>query len=523
MLVKAGKFLIIIVLILGVFFRFANLDQKVYSADEVRSILRLSGSTSQEFIDRVFTGDIVSVAEIQKYQRLGPDRSLGDAINAMAGNPEHPPLYPLLTRFWMQIFNAPIAARVFSILLGLLALPCLYWWCVELFESPPTGWVAIALVAISPFHIMAAQNTTQYSLWTVAIALSSAVLLKALRVKKTSYWFLYAATLAMGFYTHLYFAFVALSQGIYVLLNERLRLTKNFIAYFFSALGGFLLFVPWISIILTNLETIQKTTHIGIHSRQSDNNLTQIVSRFIYNLGNTFLDFHNTTRLEKYFDYLLIILVVYTFYILCRHTPIKVWSFIVLLAVVTILAQVVPDLISPSVRSLRARYYLPCFLAIELAVAYLLVRQMNLSKNWQRQLGKALLLISLSIGIVSGVLIAQTPDWGIDDQQGTASSRNLKIAPILNAAPNPLVISEATHSFILALSYLVEPKVRFQLLKTQDVRQWEEKLDLRTASEQFSDLFLYNPDSQFLEFIENDGNFESQPILEGQLYKIVKN
>jgi uncharacterized membrane protein len=41
------KFLIILLLTIGVFLRFAHLDEKVYSADEVRSILRLSGYTSQ--------------------------------------------------------------------------------------------------------------------------------------------------------------------------------------------------------------------------------------------------------------------------------------------------------------------------------------------------------------------------------------------------------------------------------------------------------------------------------------------
>lgn len=71
---RGWKFLLISILILTIFFRFANLDQKVYSADEVRKILRFSGYTSQEFIDRMFTGDIVSVAEIQKYQHPTPEK-----------------------------------------------------------------------------------------------------------------------------------------------------------------------------------------------------------------------------------------------------------------------------------------------------------------------------------------------------------------------------------------------------------------------------------------------------------------
>ncbi|MGD2179558.1 glycosyltransferase family 39 protein [Lusitaniella coriacea] len=516
---KTGKLLIIAVLILGIFFRFANLDRKVYSADEVRKILRLSGSTSQNFIEQVFTGEIINAEEIQQYQKLTPDRSLSDALHALAGNSEHPPLYMLLTRFLMQIFNAPITARIFAVVLGLLALPCVYWCCLELFGSSQPGWIAMALVAISPFHIMAAQNATQYSLFAVTTALSSAALLKALREQKTSNWVVYAATLTMGFYTHLFFAFVALSQGIYVFLNERFRLTQNFTAYLTSAVGSFLLFTPWIFVIYSNLDKLEKNIR---YYQKFDNSLRKILSRFIANVGNTFLDFHNSSQIEKYFDYLLLILVIYAFYILCRYTPMKVWSFIVLLALVTALAQIVPDLISPSIRSLQARYYLPCFLAIEVAVAYLIAHQMSLIGNWKQNLGKLGFVLLLCCGIFSGVAIVPTQDWGLDDQKGTASSVNLDVAPVLNAASNPLLISEATHSFILALSYLVEPKVKFQLLQPQDAKHWEENLDLEANSKQFSDLFLYFPDQEFLDFIERDRNFNSQPIIKDKLYKLSK-
>ena len=181
-MIKAEKILIIIVLLLGIFFRFANLDQKVYSADEVRSILRLTGSTSEQFIEEVFTGDIISNSEIQNYQKVTPDRTFTDSINAIASVPEHPPLYQVMTRLWMQIFNFPLSARVSSIVFSVIGLVCVYWLCIELFESSVVGWVAISLLAISPFQILAAQNTTQYSLWMVTILLSSAALINALRV-----------------------------------------------------------------------------------------------------------------------------------------------------------------------------------------------------------------------------------------------------------------------------------------------------------------------------------------------------
>lgn len=522
---KAGIFLITITLILSVFFRFTHLDQKVYSADEVRSILRLTGTSSKQFIEQVFTGDIVSNEEIQKYQRITPDRDLNDSVKALSSIAEHPPLYHLLTRFWMQLFNYPISARVSSILFSLIALPCLYWLCQELFGSSLVGWVGITLVAISPFHILAAQNTTQYSLWTVTILLSSAALLKALRVGSKSSWIVYGAALTMGFYTHLFFTVVAFGYGIYVFIIERFRITKNLLSYLLASLAALLVFLPWLLLIVTNLDKVGENTQ---YYRLFDNNIQTIVTRFGANLGNVFLDFHNTTRIEKYLDFLIFALVGYSIYYLCRHTNIKVWLFVVILISVTPLVQAIPDLISPSIRSLQARYYLPCFLGIQLAVTYLIANSLSSIslKSWQRYLWQLIFVSLISLGVISGVVISQSRDLALDDQKGTASSVNLQVYPLINKAERPLIISEATHSFILALSYLVDDKVRYQLLKSDDLGQWENKINLSDADNKFTDVFIYWPDDKFIAFMNKDKNFQTELVpLSGKsskkvLYKI---
>lgn len=524
---RAWKFLLISILILTIFFRFANLDQKVYSADEVRKILRFSGYSSQEFIDRVFTGDIVSVEEIQKYQHPTPERNLTDAINALEGNAEHPPLYQLLARFWMQMVKVTTSARIFSVLLSLLAFPCLYWLCHELFESPITAWVAIPLIAISPFHILAAQNTTQYSLWTVAILLSSGALLKALRVNDKGSWIIYTATLAMGFYTHLFFALGAFGQGIYVIIIERWRFSQRLIAYGLASLAGLLAFTPWIVVIFTNLDKINKNT---TYYRIAKTNLPEIISKFNYNLGNMFIDFHNITKLEKYCDYVTLALVAYSIYFLIRHTSMKVWLFILLLIVVTPILIITPDVVGQGIRSHQARYFIPCFLGIQLAVAYLISHNLSLisSNVWQKRFWQFIFIGLLSVGVISGIFITQVKDWGLDDQKGTASSVNLQLAPVINKAKQPLVMSETTHSFVLALSYIVEPKVRFQLGKPNDIEEWQKKINLSENMANFSDVFLYLPDEEFLTFINQDPNFESKVVVSSKdgknkwLYKIVK-
>lgn len=519
---KIWKFFIIFVLVIGTFLRFANLEQKVYSADEVRSILRLSGYTSTEFVEKVFTGDIVTTQELQNYQRPTPARNLYDALNALSGNPEHPPLYHLLTRFWMQLFNFPMAARIASIVFSILAFPLLYWLCLELFASPLIGWVAMGLFAVSPFQILAAQNTTQYSLWTVTIILSSVALLRALRIQNKLSWLMYAFTLSLGFYSHLFFSIVAFGQIIYTVIIEEFKLSKKLLSYFLVFAGGILAFSPWLFIIFINLDTVEENTQ---YYRDFKTNLFLILKTFSRNLGHVFINFfHNKGKPELFFHFLILTLIAYSIYFLVRNTPKKVWLFIVILIILTPIVQIVPDLIKSSARSLQARYYLPCFIGIQLSVSYLLAHQMNAIslKLWQRHFWQSVLIMIISLGIISGVVLSQTKDAGLDDQKGTTSSKNLPLAPIINQSENPLVISEATHSFILAMSYLTDDKVHFQLLKNQDVNQWEKKIDLSKEYNEFSDVFILYPDETFLKFIDQDKSFRRESVGEG-LFKIIKN
>ncbi|NCS26946.1 MAG: hypothetical protein GPI96_21960, partial [Microcystis aeruginosa BS13-02] len=93
-----GKFLIIAILLIGISLRFFNLEQKVYSADEVRSIKRFSGYTAQELQEQAFNGQIIGRKDLQYFQHPHSERSLSDALRSLMRNPEHPPLYHLSAR-----------------------------------------------------------------------------------------------------------------------------------------------------------------------------------------------------------------------------------------------------------------------------------------------------------------------------------------------------------------------------------------------------------------------------------------
>ena len=172
-------------------------------------------------------GLLVSIV-CQKYQYPSAETSINDTIETLIEeDSQHPPFYFGALTSWVKFFGNSVAViRSFSAIISLLTFPCLYWLCQELFRSKWVSWTALALTAISPVHVVYAQEARQYSLWIVTILLSSAILLRAIRQKNKINWFIYAATVALGLYTHLFFGLVAIGQGIYVILTERFKFNK---------------------------------------------------------------------------------------------------------------------------------------------------------------------------------------------------------------------------------------------------------------------------------------------------------
>ena len=198
-----------------------------------------------------------------------PERTLKDTIFSLkTEDPHHPPLYYTSLRFWTQRFGHSIATiRSWSAVLSLFTFPAIYWLCLELFESSLVGWVAIALLSVSPFHVLYAQEARQYSLWTVTILLSNASLLHALRSPSNNIrerivsWGTYSVTLALGFYTFLLSGLVAIGQGIYVIIRERFRLTKNLVEFAIASLFAVISFTPWILVVLNNSNRFKSMTN----------------------------------------------------------------------------------------------------------------------------------------------------------------------------------------------------------------------------------------------------------------------
>jgi uncharacterized membrane protein len=510
--------LITIALVLGLVFRFFNLDRKVYWYDETMTSLRSSGYTQQEMRDRAYTGEVISVRSLlDTYQYPNPSRNLQDTWVALAKHPEHSPLYYLLARLWVQFFGNSIAAiRSLSACISLLAIPCMYWLCRELFPKPVIlSQFGMAIVAISPFHVLYAQEAREYSLWTVTIIFSSAALLYALRMAKTAQsllhvwlaWGLYALATALGFYAHPLAGLVAISHGLYVAAIEGWRGRQQIFAYLCASICGAILFFPWLWVVFQNFSSFVQNT-ISTSNPREDLHLI-----WGLNLSRIFIDVNQGMSPFNPLIYISLGLTLFAVYHLIRTANRQTWLFIVLLMGVTGLALIVPDVVLGGRRSNNLRYAIPCCIGIQLAVTYLLTAKVTVMQIPDRIKArwKAGTIALCCVGIISCAVSSQVQVWW---HKSYAKSRhNPAIAQMINALDRPLIVSDEIPGRLLSFAHLLQPDAQLQLMGESVIPQ---------LASGFNEMFLYRASDRLQQQIVAVNSVKIEPAYDkGWLLKIV--
>ncbi|MHC5599991.1 MAG: glycosyltransferase family 39 protein [Nostoc sp.] len=508
------RFLVIIILVIGVFFRFVNIDRKIYWNDEVYSSLRISGYLESEMSEQLRNGRLLSIQDLQKYQYPNSEKNTIDTIKGLISEESQVvPLYFVIARFWVELFGNSVAVtRSFSAFISLLTFPCLYWLCQELFESSLIGWMAIALIAVSPIHVLYAQEARAYSLWIVAILISSIALLRAIRLKTKVSWCIYAATLSLGFYSHLFFSWIALGQGIYVAAIERFRFSRTSINYLFSSLAAVITFVPWILIIIIHPTPDKlswangKQTFFGTAVKWIG-----IISRAFLDVGIGSTDSAKFNIALIPIILIIITVIIYSIYVLCRRTSKEVWLFILILIGSVGLPLLAVDLLFQK-QSTSTRYLLPVILGIQLAVAYLFaIKLTSISpKIWQKRLWSIVVSIVIISGIISCMLSSQAQIWWI--KSPLRYQEYPEVANIISQSNKPLLISDADMILIQTLGHLLDSKVQFQFVRQEQLPE---------ITNGFSDIFLFNPSDFLKAGIEKIYNSKLQQI-DKSLWKITK-
>ena len=516
------RFLLVIVLIIGIFFRFAHLDQKVLWFDESATLLKISGDTAQVWSSRLPSDKLIGTEDVAEYYLPNPDKNVFDTIKLLTKeDAKHAPLYFVMLRLWVDLFGNSLAAmRSLSAIISLLVFPCMYWLCVELFKRPLIGLTSVALVAISPFHILYAQEARMYSLQMVMVLLSSAVLLTAIRTNSKQSWGIYTLSLLLSIYTHTLSLFVALAHGIYVVTAYGFRRSKITLAYLIATFFSILGFVPWLYFIIANSEQVASSMDWSKKAIP----LSSLMTHWVINLSRVFIDFNPSSDLNEFSSFnnpffisyiaIVLVLVGYSIYFLIRNSHRKAWIFVLTLIGIPFLALALPDILFNGIRSFNNRYLVASYLGVQVAVAYLLgTKIVFAAKLWQQKYWQILALTLIGFSIISCAIISPAQTWW----NKYYSSDIVPMAKIVNQSNQPLLIVEKYYRSgwnLYSMNQFLEPKVKIKPLIEGNM--------IDEISREFSNIYIFNPSKTLQEKLINSRKYEIQPVYNGKSFEMME-
>lgn len=526
------KILLTIVIILGIAFRFINLDRKVYWHDEVYTSMRAAGFTRSEIDQELFQNTIISAPSLQKFQQIKPGSTVADTINSLkVEDPQHPPLYFLMARFWMQNFGGSLtASRLLPALLSLFSLLLMYKLAIELFNSQRVAWMATALLAISPFDILFAQTARQYGLLTTLILGSSLSLLQSLRHSHWKNWAVYGISVALGLYTHPFFALTLIGQGVFVLLGRHdIETHRWMVAPIFQGINrwlGFasaialalLLYAPWIQVLYSNAQRTADTTDWA----RIPQPFSYLAKLWTLSFTSLFIDLD--FGFDNPWNFLLrvpfLILIFGAFYLVYRRTPQRTWLFIFTSVFVPFLLLVLPDLLLGGKRSAVSRYLISCYPGIQLAMAYLLSIGLTTGKVFWR--GALALVFTASVISCGTSALAET--WWSKD----LSYDNATVSRLVNveAAKNPVLASDIGDDFtntgdLISLSYRLKANVRLFLMNRPTNFDAISSRDSQGVAQE-PEVLLFRPSNAMREAIAQKGWRLQEVYASGRLWRLIR-
>ena len=547
---------------LGCFFRFANLEYKVFWVDEVSTAVRASGYTVAEVNQDLARQEIIDRDILNFYQTISNGRTFFDSWSAFTKSPEHAPLYFVSTRIWMQLWGSSITAlRSLPACISLLIFPSLYWLSWELFRQQLVSCIAIMLMSISPFFVAYAQEARPYSLWTVAVLLMSASLLRAIRLNNKLSWAIYSLSLILGFYTSLFSLYGSLFQGIYVIaIKKKFSIIKN---YIISSTIALLAFTPWLLIIINSIDLLEENTrwmrgnfnladiiavYVGTNllvfgdlpiSRDSDPIKTAIALTVIISLSiTTILLFPRWKQKPVKFTWLLSIasgifllsnyiyldlttivgalvalcilsLSTYSLYYLIVNTKFNRWFFILCLMFSLPVPLLISDIINQGQSSTAPRYLIPLQLGILIAVAYTLANKLTEGKiTLQKQkIWQSIFAAFITLGIFSNVRNLNISPF----YQKGRNINNIAIAEIINRNLPALVTVESNDTMdLLSLAYSLSPQVKYKVVTSES-----EIIEYR---DRFDNIYLLKPSLELKQSLIRDKQIDLQQVYKSHIF-----
>lgn len=435
----------------GVFFRVFHVDWKLYGFDESVTSLRAAGYSIADFEGFVSDGRVHDLRTLEVFQ--APSRAMDERAvwrSLALEDPQHPPLYFWITSLFERVSGDSVfLRRVPAVVFGLLVLPAMWWLAYELFDDRLVAWCVAALVAVSPFHLAYAQEAREYSLWTLACALSSALFLRYLRGAGTWTWAGYAAGVALGLWSFTLFAQTVAAHALYLATPWSGASRRSRVLAATAMALGVVSFVPWISVMVAGARRAASDTSWS----SAQLSIPLYAGKWLFNAGSVFFDLDYLSIALAPVAIVLLGLALVCCIVLVRTTPPRMWGFVVLQGAVAALSLLALDLAFHQSRAIEARYLIPLWLSLELATGYALAMGSRRNTAW-----RAATAVVLVAGIASCSVSAFARTWWITSWQKTLPA----IAAALEREPGVTLVYWGADYTLLGLLPISRTDLRFR-------------------------------------------------------------
>ncbi|GAC1391944.1 MAG: hypothetical protein NVSMB46_06280 [Candidatus Saccharimonadales bacterium] len=184
--------------------------------------------------------------------RLDEAQSLWQTSHSLTGTLKvvaqdvHVPLYHLLLHFWQLYVGADIvSARLLSLLFFILTIPIIYL-LARTILSVNWSLLVVVLFSMSPFLLWYANEARMYTLLVLITSISQYYYLKLIRSKGEHGWLGYSLSAIIGVYSHYFFLFNLLTQGLFYIFNRKNFIKGTFKKFTFLAIALVLELSPWL-------------------------------------------------------------------------------------------------------------------------------------------------------------------------------------------------------------------------------------------------------------------------------------
>ena len=210
---------------IGSILRFYNLEGKTVWSDEWSTIVFSLGHSFRE----ISLDKIIDLPTLLNILQVESSNSAGDTIAHLMAESTHPPLYFVLSHWWLTLFAGDgdlvsiWQARSLSAILGIVAIPAMFGLGWLVFNSLLAAQFAAALMAVSPYSIYLAQEARHYTLAILWVIASLACWITTIRhlsrqqVPQRSLMLVWVVVNSLGMATHYFFGLNLLAQALVLL------------------------------------------------------------------------------------------------------------------------------------------------------------------------------------------------------------------------------------------------------------------------------------------------------------------